>query len=192
MGTSVRFWRWRSNPLKRGTDRAEAWAVLTAGLLLAVGAPAAGVATGLGVAASAGRPPTGWHPASAVLTGRAPSPEFATASRAGSLRVRSAVRWIAADGRRHTGQALVRPDSPAGSRTTIWLDGRGVLRDDPADPARIQTDAVVFGSTAAIATALLVGGGLAFSARCLDRRREADLDREWEQIGPEWGPATRG
>ena len=192
MGTSVRFWRWRSNPLRRGSDRAEAWAVLVAGLVLAVGAPAAGVATGMGVAASASRPPTGWHPASAVLTGKAPPPAFATESRAGSLRVRSAVRWTAADGHGHTGQALVRPDSPAGSRTTIWLDGQGVLRDAPVDRARVQTDAVVFGSTAAIGTALLVGGGLAFSARCLERRREADLDREWEEIGPEWGPATRG
>lgn len=192
MRTTVRFWRWRSNPLKRGSDRAEAWVVLAAGLVLAVGAPAAGVATGLGVAASAGRPPTGWHPATAVLTGKAPSPVFATESRAGSLRVRSTVRWTAADGRGHTGQALVRPDSPAGSRTTIWLDGRGVLRDAPVDPARIRTDAITFGSTAAIGTALFVAGGLAFSVRCLDRRRTADLDREWAQIGPEWGTATRG
>lgn len=104
--------------------------------------------------------------------------------------VRSAVRWTTEDGRRHTGQALVRPDSQAGSRTTIWLDDEGALRDAPVDPARAQ--AVACGSLATARTALVAGSGWTLSRVCLNRRRTVVLDREWERVGPEWGTATHG
>lgn len=184
MGTSVRLWRWRRNPLRRGTDRAEAWALLVSGLLLAVGAPAAGVGAGLAAMAHAPRPPAGWYQVSAVLTGKAPS---AVTAGAGSREVRATVTWHAAPGRAHTGDALVRPDSPAGSRTTIWLDRTGALRDAPVHPAQDEARAVAYGTAAATGTALIGSGGWAVVHGALDRRRAAGLDREWAVVGPQWG-----
>src|SRR4051812_11925760 len=116
MTTNRRGWRWRRNPLKRGTDRAEAWALLATGLLLVLGAPAVGVATGLEVMAPAPGPPADWHHATAVLTHKAP-PAVITGVGAGSQQVRATVQWQGSPGHPRTGQALVRPDSPAGSRT---------------------------------------------------------------------------
>ncbi|WP_225848811.1 hypothetical protein [Streptomyces sp. HPF1205] len=184
MGTSVRLWRWRRNPLKRGTDRIEAWALLAAGLLLAVGAPAAGVGAGLATMAHAPHPPIGWQRTSATLTRDAPP---AITAGAGSRQVRAAVTWVAAVGRPHAGDALVAPGSPAGSRTTIWLDTTGALRDSPVDPERDRALAVIYGTAAATGTALIGGGGWAVAHRVLDRRRAAGLDREWAVVGPQWG-----
>jgi hypothetical protein len=183
MRTTVRFWRWRSNPLKRGSDRVEACAVLASGLLLAVGAPAAGVATGLATTAHAPRPPAGWHQVSAVLVAKAPS---AVVAGAGPQQVRATVRWHTAVGTTRTGEALVRPGSPAGSRTAIWLDRSGAARDNPVDPARTVAGAVAGGTLAASGTALVSSGGLAAVRWVLARRRSADLDREWERLGPRW------
>jgi hypothetical protein len=101
--------------------------------------------------------------------------------------VRATVQWQAAPGREHTGQALVQPNSPAGSRTTIWLDRTGNLRDDPTDPVRAQSAATVYGALAASGTALVASGSWALVRTRIYRRRAADLDREWEQVGPEWG-----
>ena len=185
MGTSVRFWRWRRNPLKRGTDRVEACVRLAAGLLLVVATPAAGVTTGMSAMAHAPQPPADWHRVSAALVERAPL-VVVTGVGADSQQVRATVRWPAAPGRENTGEALVRPDSPAGTRTAIWLDHAGTLRDDPTDPVGDRTRAIAYGAGAASGTVLLAGGGLVFVRNVLDRRRAADLQREWALVGPQW------
>ena len=190
MRTSVRFWRWRRNPLKRGTDRAEAWSAVALTAVLTLGAPAVGVVTGLGAAAAA-QPPAGWHTTTAVLTRPAP-PSSNGYGTIGATGVRSDVRWTTADGRTHHGLALVRPTSPAGSRVTVWLDRTGALRDDPPDPTFVRARAVAYGFGASGGTALLAGCGWACTGRYLDRRRAADLDREWARVGPQWGTAAHG
>jgi hypothetical protein len=191
MRTTVRFWRWRRNPLKRGTDRAEAWSAVALTAVLVVGAPVAGAAAGLGVAAAA-HPPPGWHTATAVLTRESPPSFIGDGLTSGTAHVRSDVRWTTADGRVHHGLALVRPDSPAGSRTTIWLDPAGALHDNPVDPTVVRARAIGYGLGAATGTALLAGGGWICTRRYLDHRRAADLDREWARVGPQWGTAAHG
>ncbi|MGW3728091.1 Rv1733c family protein, partial [Streptomyces sp. NPDC000851] len=42
MGTRVRGWRWRRNPLRRRSDVVEAWTALAVAVLLLLGAPLAG------------------------------------------------------------------------------------------------------------------------------------------------------
>ena len=191
MRTTVRFWRWRRNPLKRGTDRVEALGVAALMAVLAVGAPAAGAATGLGVAEAAHRP-AGWHTTSAVLTQDSPPSYIGDGLTSGTANVRSDVQWKTADGRVHHGLALVRPDSPAGTRTTVWLDSSGALRTDPANPTAVRARALTYGTFAASGTVLVAGTGWVCARRCLDRRRAADLDREWARIGPQWGTAAHG
>ena len=186
----VRYWRWRHNSLRRLSDRIEAWVVLGTGLVIAVGAPAAAGSAVLATLASAPHPPPGWEQTTAVVTRQAP-PSTAARNFEQSSKVSAAVSWRAA-GSVHTGQALVRPGSPAGTRVTMWLDTAGVPRSDPVDLTAVRSRAVTFGTLAFAGTALLGAGGRAASVSLLDRRRADDLAREWRRIGPQWGTADHG
>lgn len=186
MGTNRRFWRWRRNSLKRGTDRVEAWALLVSGLLLVVGSPAVGVEAGLAVMADAHRPPADWKRVSAVVTHKAPPPSTVTGVDAAGRPVRATVRWHVPGGHDHTGQALVRPNSPAGTRITIWIDPTGTVRQDPAALLSARSDAVAFGILTSSATALFASGSYAVVRCALDRRRAARLGYEWAVVGPQW------
>lgn len=189
MRTTVRFWRWRRNTLRRRSDRAEAWVVLVAAALLFLGAPAAGAVGGLMMSGHAPRPGAGWHRVGAVLVERAPAAPATGWGALGSdnVRVAAPVRWTAPGGGPRTGEALVPPSTAAGQQVRIWLDPQGAPRPDPADPAQAQARAVVFGVGTGTATALVVLGGQALAVSVLNRRRFAALDREWAQVGPSWG-----
>ena len=189
MRTTVRFWRWRRNTLRRRTDRAEAWVVLVAGLLLFLGAPAAGVAAGAGTLAHAPRPGADWHRQTAVLVHDAPAvpADSWTAVDSGGAHVRAMVRWTAPGGAAHTGDAQVPAGSHAGNRVQVWVDGHGTLRDNPNDPAQTQARAVVFGLMTCTVLCLLVLGLRYLVLAAMGRRRAAALDREWAQVGPSWG-----
>jgi hypothetical protein len=185
-GGKVRLWRWRRNPLRRGTDRVEAWSVLAAGLLLAVGAPAVGAVTSTTVEDSVLRQGQDWHRTSAVLTQDARDASGVYTG-TDNDRVRATVRWTTADGATRTGKALVEPGSDAGTRTTVWLDAQGRLKDAPASPTEAFAQGVVLGSLAAAGTGLLSLGGLKAVRFGLDARRERDWEREWAEIDPRWG-----
>jgi hypothetical protein len=197
-GTKVRLWRWRRNPLKRSSDVAEAWAVLAAGVLLAVGAPMVGVVTAVGVEEAAVRQSQELRTISAVLAENAPAaarnvyidPNSDRYIGSNSDRVRATVRWTASDGSSRTGKALVPADRPAGTRTTVWLDGRGALHDPPASPGQAAELGVVIGSLAATGVCLLVVGGRRAVRFRLDRHREAQWEHEWAEVGAKWRHRT--
>jgi hypothetical protein len=189
MRTTLRFWRWRRNTLRRGSDRAEACVVLVAALVLFLGAPFAGALAGLSMAAHAPRPAADWHRVTAVLVRNAPAAAATgwTAADTGNVQVAAEVRWTAANGSGRTGDAMVAPNSRAGQPVRIWLDAHGALRADPSDPAQAQARAVVFGLMAATATGLTVLGGRCVVLAAFNHRRAVALDREWAQVGPTWG-----
>jgi hypothetical protein len=189
MSTKVRLWRWRRNPLKRSSDVAEAWVVLAAGALLAVGAPAAGAVTEIGVEDATLRASQNWHTVSAVLTHDAAA-ESTVYGGSDSGKVRVAVRWTASDGTAHTGKALVKPGSEAGARTTIWLDEHGALKDPPATSAEARAQGIFFGTLAAAGAGVLVLGGRWAVRMRLDRRRTEEWESEWTEVGPQWGHRT--
>ncbi|WP_127358500.1 Rv1733c family protein [Actinacidiphila soli] len=189
MSTKVRLWRWRRNPLRRGSDVAEAWAVVAAGVLLAIGAPAVGASTAVGVEAATLRESQDWHRASAVLTENAPA-TAALYTGSDNGRVRATVRWTASDGSSRTGRALVKPGTDSGARVTIWLDEHGALQNPPATPDAARAQGIVMGSFAATSTCLLVLGGRWLVRVRLDRRRAAEWESEWAEVGPKWGHRT--
>ncbi|MFI9583866.1 hypothetical protein ACIHCQ_18935 [Streptomyces sp. NPDC052236] len=114
MGTKVRHWRLRDNPLRRRSDIAEGWAVLATGVLLATAAPAVGVAAAWAAENAALRQARGRYRTVAVLAEAAPETSYTE-----GRRVLAAVRWTAADGSSRTGRTLVRAGSEAGSRTAV-------------------------------------------------------------------------
>ncbi|NBM19921.1 hypothetical protein [Streptomyces sp. GC420] len=185
MGSRVGLWRFRRNELKRRSDTAEAWTYVAAAVLIAVAAPAAGAATAVAVEDASLRRGQDWHTVSAVLTKDAPPASRAGYAQAGQ--VRATVRWTAADGTERSGRALVSPGTEAGAKTTVWLDEGGALHDAPLSASDAEIEGIASGALAATGAALLVlGGALTVRVR-LDRRREAEWEREWAQVGPQWG-----
>jgi hypothetical protein len=185
--TRVRLWRWRRNPLRRGSDRAEAWSVLAAGVLLAVGAPAVGAVTATGVEDALLRQSQEWHRTSAVLIEDAPSVPDSAYAGSSDDRVRATVRWTTADGVTGHGDARVDPGSHAGTPTTVWLDDNGRVKAEPASPSQALIQGTILGSLAATGTGLLALGGLWTVRIRLDARRDRQWEREWDEIDPRWG-----
>ena len=180
----VRWWRWRRNPLGRGSDVIEAWVILAGWVLALVGGVFAGRAAADAIERSADRQRAERRTVSAVLVedakGKAP------ARAAGGPLVWATVRWTAPDGSIRTGEARVSATSPAGNRATIWIDQSGHLTAEPLTPGEARSHGAAGG--------VLVGagaGGIALAAvsitrMCLSRQRMEQWAVEWERIDIRW------
>ncbi|WP_234430724.1 hypothetical protein [Streptomyces sp. NRRL F-4489] len=177
---------WRRGPLRRGTDVAQSWMALVAGVLIAVSAPAAGVLTADAVDAAAHRQSAGWHSVSAVVA-KEPAARIGVDSGNGAGgRVQAVVRWTAADHSVRSGETTVPTGVHVGDRTTVWLDRGGALVRDPGNPADSLAESVVAGSVAATGTGLLVFGAHRAGVRLLNRRRYAQWEKEWAEADDRW------
>ena len=184
MGNAVRFWRWRRNPLRRGTDVAEAWTGVATAVLIAVGGPAAGAATAVAVEHDALHQSQGLHQVTAVVTENAADAENDYTGSPG--KVHATARWITPDGSERTGSARVDPNSRAGSTTSVWLDNNGELREPPLTPVQAQVQGQVFGVFAAIGVCgIVLAGRWAVRVR-IDRHRAQAWDQEWAEVEPAW------
>lgn len=192
------LWRWRHNPLRRGTDLAEAWAALATLLLVLIAAPLVGALVG-GVAHTAlqrsadGQQASRHAVTATVVRELAPppvDPEAGSTTKHGSSVL---AVWTAPDGSVHRGRTgteltRVRP----GDRFTLWTDGEGTLTTRPLDAGTVATHTVLAGLGAAALAAALAEVGHRLVVRALLRRRYADWDRAWEQAGPDWGRTGAG
>ncbi|GAA2514844.1 hypothetical protein GCM10010423_02420 [Streptomyces levis] len=188
----MRLWRWRSNPLRRRSDRVEAWIVL-AGWVLAVlcGAVAAlAAATAVDGSLSAQRAQTRAVPA--VLTERAPRTPQVTTDGSGGDTVWATVRWTAPDGSPHTGRTEVEPDAAAGTRVTVWTDRAGRLAAAPLSPTESRFQAVGTGVLAGAGAGAAVWACGRLARLRLDRRRLQRWDAEWARVGPQWRKRMTG
>ncbi|WP_248001013.1 hypothetical protein [Streptomyces sp. RPA4-5] len=127
---------WRRSLLRRRSDVAEGWLVLVTAVLIALGAPAAGLAAAHAVDDGTGQERQGRQSVSAVLTENPPPRIGVDVSGGVGTRVHATVRWTAADGAARTGVTTVSPDLRAGDHTTAWLDRHGALVRDPVPPGR--------------------------------------------------------
>ncbi len=178
-----------ANPLRRGTDRAEAW--IRIGLVLAflIGAPL--IAWGCGhwaasVAASAAQAQrAGQHRVPATLLRSLPGDSahpHPTEVSLGSVMA----RWTAPGGSVRTGYVEAPYGSRAGSTVQVWLDRSG----KPAPPLlpRSQVEGWIFmmAVLAPVVLALLLLTVAGFLDRILERRRLADWEHAWSAIEPQW------
>ncbi|MEE1755316.1 Rv1733c family protein [Streptomyces sp. SP18CS02] len=201
MRAAIGLWRWRHNPLRRGTDLAEAWLALLALVLLCFAAPAVGWVSGSLTDASLQksvrlqneqRHPTTAHVLGPESGARAPSrdPEAS-----GEHRMRASVpaRWTGPDGARHTGMVTTARQSPdPGDSFRIWTDARGRPVNPPLNTDTAREHAVVAGIGAMLVTAGLVEGGRRLVVWRLMQRRYTRLDQAWAKAGPDWGRTDAG
>ncbi|WP_426501010.1 Rv1733c family protein [Streptomyces sp. D54] len=192
--------RGRGNPLRRATDRREAWVALGALLLLVVGAPAAGWAGGAVADAALQRSVRAQHeerhPVDAVVVGPAGRERFTGDPEGGAERAARTwvvASWEAPDGTPRAGEvAIASRPGPPGSPARIWTDAAGHPVPPPMDGSTARTHAVLGGIGTFLLAAACVEAGRRLVVGRMARRRYARLDREWAEAGPDWGRAGTG
>ncbi|MFD4607506.1 hypothetical protein ACFWOT_05195 [Streptomyces sp. NPDC058440] len=192
------LWRWRNNPLRRGTDLAEAWVALVALLLVLVAAPVVGCLVGFlaqdAIQQSVREQGSSRHPVTATVVQRLnrldPDPEITTGR---DPRSRVLADWTAPDGTRRHGPVTTTLRSPRpGDHFTLWTDEHGRTVTRPLDSTTATTHAVLAGCGAGMLIALLVEGIRRLIVWRLDRRRYALWDQAWDRAGPDWGRTGTG
>lgn len=188
--TPVRMWRWRASPLRRRSDRVEAWVLLAALLVAVLGSLAAAVLTWSAVYTAASGQRAGAHRVTGVSLKDADSVGGETFSSApGGYAVRVPVRWITADGTPHRGSAEVPDGTRAGAEVAVWVGPDGDRTAPPgAPPAALQ--ATLSGVAAGGTAAGLVWAARALVRRRLDHRRAEQWERDWAQVEPRWRHRT--
>jgi hypothetical protein len=180
----VWLWRWRRNPLRRRSDRVEAWVVLVTWIVTVTGGVLAGVAATHTVERTLARERADWRPVVARLLENAP------ASASGGARVWAEARWTAPDGAARSGQARVPAGSTRGTTVTVWTDPAGLLVNRPPSAATAAARAALIGALTGVGagTVPLVCGRLLRGR--LERRRMDQWDEDWARLGPTWGRTT--
>jgi hypothetical protein len=176
------------NPLRRGSDRAEAvvLAVLLAAFL--AGAPFAVHAAGHWGAASAARAAQAQRASLIQVTATVVRNAPIWTGYGSGAGVVTQARWRAPDGQIRSGEVFVTAGELAGGTVRLWVDQAGRLANPPLTRAQVsgRTQLAAAAAVAGLATLLAAAGWL--TRRSLDRRRLAGWDADWLANGPRWSP----
>ncbi|MDQ1013987.1 Rv1733c family protein [Streptomyces afghaniensis] len=185
---TVRWWRWRRNALKRRIDVVEAWVVLAGWVFALLVGVCAGLMAAGAVERAVERQQAESRQVSAVAVEDAPGPS--PAREASDHRVWVKVRWTAPDGSSHTEQARVPPRTPAGSTIPLWVNRSGDITTPPVSGGEAWLHTSVGGGLAGVLAGGMVLGAAWLTRLCLDRRRMAQWEAEWERIDTRRGWKT--
>jgi len=173
------------NPLRRASDRAEAW--IRAGLLviLLTAGPMAALTVGQWAAQTAG---TGSsvqpHAVRAVLLQPATAPAGPAAAVPGT-RVWVRARWESAGGSVRTGEVPAPAGAAAGTAVTVWLNASGRVTGPP-QRGQFAFAAVLMAVMTLAVTALALLVVLWLIQWFLNWRRLAAWEAAWRATGPRW------
>jgi hypothetical protein len=173
------------NPLRRGSDRAEAW--IRAGLLVIflTAGPMAAVAAGQWTAHSAGGGTGAPSRAVQAVLLRPATRPAGPAAAVRNAKVLVKARWASGGGSVRTGDVPAPAGAPAGTAVTVWVNASGQVTaaPQPGDAADAAGLAAVM-TLAVMALVLLIA--LRLIQRLLDWRRMAAWETAWRAIGPRW------
>ncbi|KUN01202.1 hypothetical protein AQI95_32555 [Streptomyces yokosukanensis] len=189
--TRVRLWRWRRNPLRRHSDVVEAWIVLATWVLAVLGGAVGGLLAAHSADAAFSARQARVHPVSAALTGGVAN-DPTSGGGYDDGRVWATVRWTDAHGAVHTDRAKVEPGATAGSRVTVWTNPAGHVVSPPVTGAAADLQAALTGTLVGPSVGAAVWSAGWLVRNRLIRRRMAEWDEEWKQIGPRWGNLSGG
>jgi hypothetical protein len=176
-----------NNPLRRGTDRAEAWIRIALVLAFLIGAPLAGWGTGRwagSVAPTAAHAQqAGEHRVTATLLRNVPGgPDAGLLVSLGWVRA----RWAVPDGSVRTGYVQAPSGSRAGSTVEVWLDRSGKLTASPLPSSQVRGWILMMTVLAPVVLALLLLAAMGLIGRILERHRLAGWQQGWSAIEPQW------
>lgn len=183
-----RLWMGRS-PLRRRTDRVEAWITALLLVIFLVGAPAAWITAGRWVQHQ-GRleqqAQSSWHQVPAVLLKTAPAlPNFDLRT-SWNFNVLAPAQWSGPDGQQLAGQIPATPGTLAGTTVPVWVNGAGRETGTPllhGELVKREIGAELI-APGVLAVLLLI---VALVVRLLlNRRRLAGWETNWAFVGPKW------
>ena len=178
-----------ANPLRRGTDRVEAWLRIGLVLVFLAGAPLAGwqaASWAESVASSATRAQQASERfVPATLLHNVPgSPDNAYGGAVGVGWVQA--RWAAPGGAVRTGSVQAPLGARAGSTVRVWTDQNGRLTDPPLLRSQVRGWVFMVAVIAPVVLALLLMVALGLSRQVLERRRMASWEQAWSAVEPQW------
>ncbi|MFB7086955.1 hypothetical protein [Streptomyces sp. NPDC056296] len=189
MRTRVRGWRMRRNTLRRRSDVVEAWTVLFVAVLLIVGAPVLGAATGWwahGQAqAVAAEQRAERHRVRAEVVGRTPD-TLASVQAGGQHSYRATVSWSTSDGADRSTTTRVPTGTRHGDTVDVWLDSRGESVPPPTARSAVWQHSVTIGVCTTVGAALTVLLAHCAVRKVALRHRMAEWDRDWALTEPQW------
>jgi Na+-transporting methylmalonyl-CoA/oxaloacetate decarboxylase gamma subunit len=178
-----------ANPLRRGTDRAEAW--IRIGLVLVFLAAAPLAVWGVGhwaesvVPTAAQAQQAGEHRVPATLLRDVPGDDdypSITAVSFGWVRA----RWKPPGGPVRTGYVEAPAGTRAGSTVQVWLDRAGKPVAPPLLRSQVQGWVFMMAVLAPVFLGLLLMIVMGILGRVLERRRLANWERSWSAVEPQW------
>jgi hypothetical protein len=194
------LWRWRRNPLRRGTDLAEALVALTAAFLFILAAPVTGWLSGEKVDSSLQHTVRLQHEqrhlTTAVVTGLLKTQHplaYNPKASPDSYGSQVVATWKAANGTAHNG-VLTAPGRHVhkGNTFRIWADQQGRLVKSPMNGKLADINAGVAGLGSALLAAVFAEFLRRIAVWQLVQRRYHRLDRAWARLGPDWGRTGAG
>ncbi len=160
------------NPLRRASDRAEAW--IRIGVLLAflVAGPLAAISAGQ------------WVHNTGMTEARAQAART-HGVRAVLLQPVSPA-WEGPGVPPRTGRVRAPVGAASGSVVTLWLDASGKLAAPPLEPGQVITRTVMVAALTPVLVAFALTAALRLTQLLLRRRRLAAWDAAWLTVGPRW------
>ncbi len=175
-----------ANPLRRASDRAEAWVRLWLLAVFLAGAPLAAImatqwvhhAATIESVAQAGQR----HAVRAVVQSASVFPPRTFGADQAWVRA----RWETPSGSPRSGVIVAPPGIRAGTVVTLWLDAAGHPTGAPLQPGQVTARTIAAGvlAPAVLGLALLTIQSVARRRR--DRRRLAAWDAAWSMQEPLW------
>ena len=180
------------NPLRRGTDRAEAWIRIALVLAFLIGAPLAVWAAGRWAGSVA---PTATHMQQAgerrvpatLLQGAPGDPDSFTMMSLSWARA----RWAVPGGSVRTGYVEAPAGSRAGRTVQVWLDRSGTPTEPPWSRGQARSWTLMIAVLAPILLALVLLAVMGIFGHILHRRRLAGWEHAWSAVGPHWTQRPR-
>jgi hypothetical protein len=171
------------NHLVRGSDRLEAWLLVTLLCGIAAVFPLAAIAGRAACAqqlAESARQVRSAHPTSATLLADAPPP-VALGEGIGTMPsvVAVSARWPAPDGATRTGIVDAGPGSRAGTTVTVWTSATGDPVAAPASSTTALTKGIMTGILVWFAVAAWLAVCYASTRRLIEQHRLAAWERAW-------------
>jgi len=175
------------SPLRRGTDRIEAWLRIALILVFVIGAPLTGWGAARwaeSVAPSAAHAQrAGEHRVTATLLHNVPnSSDYLAPVSLGWVKA----RWTVPGGSVRTGYIEAPSGSRAGSTMQVWLDPSGIVTAPPVPASQIRDWVFLMTVLAPIVLALMMLALMALFARILEQRRLASWEQAWSAVEPQW------
>lgn len=185
-GTFRRRLGFDDNPMRRRSDRIQAWARLTAAVLFLViclGGIVAGMAAyHSDLAAEEADRKYGYR-----VTGRVLSTSAAVASHDGVNGPKFArVAWRDREARRHVQSLSVIRSVEANQRIRLWIDNRGAATTSPPRHEKTVALGMFMGIGTALFAAFLLAAAYGVFSYVLDRSRAARWDSGWRAVEPRW------